>query len=262
MDATRRLMDVVDRWLPSAMAIDGVIAIWLFGSLARGDSTYGSDIDLRMLLEEPAQTAWRANREIFLRNLGDFLVAETQDNLSRVVVDGIVVDLGTENYGGGHEHITPVHEVQLLYTTGVKIMPTPQRSMSEMYPATMPSRETVERWITETLVVMLARPGLVNRGDNLSLLYYDSLYRIELLKLQYLLEGVSYAKGYKHLEDWMAGRERLRGDDIYLSMIVALKELAGRAGANWPEEAVAKATSRYCADLTGSPMFVMRVDRG
>lgn len=61
-----RRRDEVDELISSLARVDGVAAIFLFGSHARGEATHGSDVDILVLFADEDRL-WKGRKELFKR---------------------------------------------------------------------------------------------------------------------------------------------------------------------------------------------------
>lgn len=91
----RRLQVVVDRFVAACQADERVMAAFLAGSYARGIVDAYSDLDLCLITTDAAYDAFFAEREAFLRRLGETTFLEDYH--------GSGVDLVTFMFAGGAE---------------------------------------------------------------------------------------------------------------------------------------------------------------
>ncbi len=92
---------VLARWLESLIQLPEVEAVWLEGSMARGQANPASDIDVRIALADAAYTElWENERIAVLQGLGEYLLLETRF-VRALTIEGIIVELwhiGRVNY--------------------------------------------------------------------------------------------------------------------------------------------------------------------
>ena len=81
------------RWLESLIQLPNVEAVWLEGSMARGQANPASDIDVRIALADAAYTElWEINPSAVLHGLGAYLLLETRF-VRALTIEGIIVEL-------------------------------------------------------------------------------------------------------------------------------------------------------------------------
>ncbi len=84
---------LLSQWLESLARLPAVEAVWLEGSMGRGQANPASDIDLRISLADTAYTElWETDRGPLLRGLGEYLLLENTF-VRALTAEGIIVDL-------------------------------------------------------------------------------------------------------------------------------------------------------------------------
>jgi len=145
----------------------------------------------------------------------------------------------------------------LFAQDGVQIVGAKEKAYNfkERHAADPPSAEQVETWIAEVLVLMLAFPSMVRRGNRKAAWFYERIYILELLKLLYHLEGVEYGVGYKHIDKWMAEPvlelvPPFHGIwQFFHCIFMALEQLAGQTGAEYPQKFVSSCWKQFRMDM-------------
>lgn len=245
--------EIVSGWVEAVTPLPWLTCAWLFGSMARGDTVPGSDIDLRVGISHGDY--WYSEWRYLAAPLRPYLVATLGDHHVRLVLQaGYVVDLGCEVAPPGLIHVTEHRPVKVLIEkTQVMEAPTDD-PIHKLYPVDLPSPAEVETWIAETLVNMLSYPAMVARGDEPSRQLYCALYRADLAKLIYRLEKVQWAKGFKHLSTWTDRSHLVACNDALLwsNTLTVLQGLASSVNAHWPGEFVFACVNQYREDLAAT----------
>jgi len=84
---------LLSRWLESLAGLPAVEAVWLEGSMGRGQANLASDIDLRIALADTAYIElWETDRGPLLRGLGEYLLLENTF-VRALTSEGIIIEL-------------------------------------------------------------------------------------------------------------------------------------------------------------------------
>ena len=112
---------LLDRFLAACQTDERIVAAFLGGSYARGAADASSDLDLGLITTDAASEAFFAERETFLRRLGDLPFLEdfgSATNLFFIYADGTEGELAV----GRESQFTQIHggpDLLLLDKTGI-----------------------------------------------------------------------------------------------------------------------------------------------
>lgn len=196
---------IADRAVKNLMALQGVVAIWYVGSLARGDVVPGSDIDIHVAFDLASYVKlWtnRENRQAIVDCFAPCAVSVNSDFLRVLTAEGIVVDCGV-HAAADVEKLTCT-ELKVVYHS--LVVPLPQLVEADMevqYPATPMTAEQLRQIEIDLLVVLAAVPSMFYRHEWDSARFQLDLLRVELIKLMYQTNHLRYACRYKHFSDFL-----------------------------------------------------------
>lgn len=196
---------IVDRAVEKLKGLPGLQAIWLTGSLARGDVVPGSDIDIHIALEVVQYTAiWtnRGSRQRIIECFEPCVVSVNGDFLRLLTAEGVVVDCGVHR--AEQLESLKVNEMKVLYH--FLRTPLPQvveHNMRAQYPAEPMTAEQLRQLEIDLLVVLAAVPSMFHRHEWDSAKFQLDLLRVELIKLMYHQRHIRYAVRYKHFSEFL-----------------------------------------------------------
>ncbi len=203
---------LIDRWTAEVAKIPSVVAAWLEGSVARGDDSPGSDIDIIAVIEDAAyDRLWNQERARLLAPLGECLTLHNQ-NFTRVLTrEGFIVELGAHPLGKVPE--ISVFDARFLFERTPLSGYTPIHSPvsgSEAWPLARPLDANRVRGVAHNFLHAMAKtPRPFYHGEPQSALFVLDRTRMDLTVLMYWQRGVRFAKRHKRFSEVLT-QEHLR----------------------------------------------------
>lgn len=195
------LESIVSEWTASLDAWPEIKLVWIEGSLARGMAVPGSDLDLRIAIDDSAlERIWTGEREALLQAFGErFTVIDTEwtrfITTGGVVVEmaarpvSCLVDLHLNDWRFVHSKLAKEPSVTDIGRAAPLTWPCPV----PVTPALV--RELQGHHLYRSALI----PAVFHNGENCSASMLIGQARFDLLRVMYHRIGLKFAKRYRHL---------------------------------------------------------------
>jgi len=251
MSETHRRL--IDRWLGTLQAWPQVKLVWVEGSLARGEAKPGSDIDLRVMIEDDAfEQLWHHQREQLLAGFGERLNLISEDWTRFLSIDGIIVEVaGLRLSELGNLRLHDWSFLLCRLPEQPTVIEDPRKG-ADAWPCPIACNpELVVKLSNACLYRFSQVPAPFYNGETCSVVMFLGYNRVELTRVMYHRIGIRFSKRYKHLSQVfppsflqdLAQTHTLAGEDpmdlaanarafIRMSLLFSkhLAELAEKAG--------------------------------
>lgn len=197
---------ILNRWLPTLQQISVIDVIWLEGSLASGRGNAGSDIDLRIAIDDQAYTQlWEIDRTPLLAGLGDHVIVETRF-VRAITAEAVTVEVAGNKTSEieGRE----LYEWEILFSRlpngRPHFVPLPTEQEGKAWAAwDALTPELVKGYFDIYMTTMVQVPAIFYSAEWHSAIWQLDRMRNELIKLMYRRLDMGYSTRYKHFSEFM-----------------------------------------------------------